>query len=206
MVYHHYHQASHIQVLGPRISDYSRHLVKEIAREAQVRVVYVTSVQRTVEDQARIFYNKHIVEGKPAKYRNPAVTGIIAHAREMRKNGENEDTVRAYMIGAIEHVHGGPQSISRHIGLHPFLEVFDVAHYSGPTIGLGRKNAMTDVQAAAFLEACRTRMGNVISRLGHSGELGFKVAGEFHDEKCFHMEVRQPIFDRLEDVSGVRVA
>jgi hypothetical protein len=41
-------------------------------------------------------------------------------------------------------------------------------------------------------------MSHSITRLGHSAELGFKRPNEFHDEKCFHMEVLQPVFDKLE--------
>jgi hypothetical protein len=75
--------------------------------------------------------------------------------------------------------------------------VFDVAHYSGPTSGAGRHNYMDAIQAKAFLGACRTYMNFPITRLGHSAELGCVRPEEFTDEKCFHFEVGQPVFDRL---------
>jgi hypothetical protein len=60
---------------------------------------------------------------------------------------------------------------------------------------------MTDPQARAFLEACRKRMPDPITHLGHSAELGLKLAPiEFNDESCFHFEVRQPLFENL--ISG----
>lgn len=77
--------------------------------------------------------------------------------------------------------------------------MFDIAHYSGPTSGAGRHNYLSENQALAFVEACRKRIGHQIARLGHSAELGLKLPpNEFLDEKCFHLEVRQPIFDKLE--------
>jgi hypothetical protein len=195
-----------VRILGYAISDYSRHLVEELARQAHLSTVHVTSVTRTVEDQARIFYKKHVVEKKKAIYKNPEVSKIIAHARELRTQGQSPEVVTAYLIRAIEYVHGGPSSISRHLGTSPFREVFDVAHYSGPTTGSGRFNHMSDIQARAFLEACRQRMDFPIARLGHSKKLGFKRANEFEDEKCFHMEVLHPVFDRLEDPRGAMLA
>ena len=202
----HYGISIHVQIVGCPISDYSRHLLQEIAGEALLQLVHITSVKRTVQDQARIFYQKHIIEGKLAKYKNPAVGVIIHQARELKKQGRPDGFIKSYLIASIEHVHGDPQSISRHLGLHPFSEVFDVAHYSGSTSGASRHNYMTRPQASAFLDACRKRMPHSITRLGHSAELGFKLSSEFHDEKCFHIEVRQPIFDRLEHPSGTMVA
>jgi hypothetical protein len=199
-------RALHAQVVGKGISDFSRHLLKDLCGEAMVPTAIVTSVERSVEDQARIFYAKHVLEGKAARYRNPEVGTIVAHARELQAAGKGDDFVKAYLIDSIEHVHGGPKSISRHLGVQPFLEVFDVAHYSGPTSGSHRVNHMTAHQAEAFLAACRRRMPDTIARLGHSAELGLKVKGEFVDEKCFHMEVRHPIFDRLEQSAQAMVA
>jgi len=155
-------------------------------------------VRRTIADQARIFYNKHIIEGKVASYKNPEVAKIVAYARTLHKQGQSPEKVKAYLINAIEHVHGGPTSISAHIGVHIFTEVFDVAHYGGPTTGPARHNFMTDQQARAFLAACRKRMPSTIARLGHSTELGFLLPTEFRDEKCFHFEVNQPLYDKLE--------
>src|ERR1700752_4822466 len=76
-----------VRILGYAISDYSRHLVEELARQAHLSTVHITSVTRTVEDQARIFYKKHVVEKKKAVYKNPEVSKIIAHARELRTQG-----------------------------------------------------------------------------------------------------------------------
>jgi hypothetical protein len=194
----HHERPMQVKVLGCQVSDFSRHLVEEIASEALLHIVHITSVRRTVEDQARIFYNKHVLEGKNARYKNPEVAKIVAHARDLHAKGRPEWIVKKYLISSIEQVHGGPSSISRHLGSYPFSEVFDVAHYSGPTSGSGRHNYMSHTQARAFLEACRGRMSYPITRLGHSAELGFKRPNEFHDEKCFHMEVLQPVFDKLE--------
>jgi hypothetical protein len=193
--------------VGLRISDFSRHLVKEIAAEAHLQIVHITRVRSTVEDQARIFYSKHVVEGKAAKYKNPDVAKIVAYARKLHAKGCSEEVIKTYLISSIEHIHGGPLSVSRHLGVDAFSEVFDVAHYSGPTRGVARHNYMTDKQAHAFLDACRRRMPHSITRLGHSSELGFKLPSEFPDEKCFHFEVRQPVyFDKLEQSSGTMIA
>ncbi len=205
-IVHHHSKSMHVRVIGRPISDSSSHLLRQIASEAHLLTVHITSVQRSVVDQARIFYNKHVVEGKAARYKNPAVTEIVAHARKLCKQGRSSEEVKAYLIHAIEHVHGGPTSVSAHIGVHIFTEVFDVAHYSGPTLGAARHNFMSDLQARAFLDACRKRMPSKISRLGHSSELGFVLPTEFHDEKCFHFEVKQLLWDKLEETPTTMIA
>lgn len=197
---------THIRILGLPISDLSNHLLRSLASQARLQTVHVTSVHRSVPDQARIFFNKHVVEGKVAKYKNPEVKKIVAYARTLHKQGQSQASVRAYLIEAIEHVHGGPASVSTHIGAHVFTEVFDIAHYSGPTSGPGRHSSMTNEQATAFLVACRKRMPSPISRLGHSSELGFVLPTEFHDEKCFHFEVKQLLYDKLELPSSTMIA
>jgi hypothetical protein len=124
----------------------------------------------------------------------------------LHKQGHSPEKIKAYLFDAIEHVHGGPASVSAHIGVHIFTEVFDVAHYSGPTSGATRYNFMTDEQARAFLAACRRRMPSTIARLGHSSELGFVLPTEFHDEKCFHFEVKQLLYDKLEQTPTTMIA
>jgi len=198
--------ASHPRILGKPISQFSEHLLRDICVEARLPSAIVTSVKRTVEDQAGIFYRKHVVEGKKANYANKGVAPIIKHARELHAAKKTKEEVISYLISSIRDVHGGPGSISRHLGEQPFLEIFDVAHYSGPTSGKERHNYMTSEQAQAFLKACRARMPSTILRLGHSAELGMKVKGEFVDEKCFHLEVRQPVFDKIEQPSDTTTA
>ena len=132
------------------------------------------------------------------KYKNPDVAKIVAHARELHAKGQSQDVIKIYLMD----IHGGTGSVSRHLGVSSFSEVFDVAHYSGPTTGAARHNYMTDKQARAFLAACREKMPHPITRLGHSSELGLKLPAEFHDEKCFHFEIQQPVFDKLEQTSG----
>src|SRR4051812_4352416 len=152
------HLAAPVHVLGLPVSDSAVHLLRELAGEAHLHTVHVTSVHRSVVDQARIFFSKHVAEGKPARYKNPQVAAIVAHAQTLYRRGQGRDKVQAYLIDAIEHIHGGPASVSTHIGTDASLEVFDVAHYSGPTSGVGRRNFMTHEQAHAFLGACRRRM------------------------------------------------
>lgn len=203
------HQAAyhgHVRIVGHPLSAFSNQLLRELGAEARLPVVQVTSVLRSVPDQAHIFYTKHVVEGKVAKYKNPDVAKIIARARQMRDQRRHQDEIEAFLITGIEHAHGGPASVSNHLGVHIFTEVFDIAHYSGPTKGAGRHNAMTDEQAKAFLAGCRERMPSIISRLGHSVELGFELPGEFPDEKCFHFEVKHPLYDKLELPSATSFA
>lgn len=199
-------RARRVNVLGLPISMYSRALIQVLAASAQLRSVHVTSVERRVEDQARIFFQKHVVEQKTASYKNPEVGKIIAHARDMHKNGDTTQAVTTYLISAIESVHGGPKSVSRHLGKSPVVEIFDIAHYSGPTTGENRHNYMSSAEAKAFLDACRHNMDFPIRRLGHSAELGFRRADEFNDEKCFHFEVAQPVFERVTLPSGMKYA
>lgn len=49
---------AHVQIVGFPISDFSRHLIYEMATESKLRIVHITSVRRSVEDQARIFYTR----------------------------------------------------------------------------------------------------------------------------------------------------
>lgn len=204
---HHQGAHGHILIIGLSISAYSRHIVHMLAAGAKLSQVHITSVHRTVPDQARIFFQKHVVELKAANYKNPRVADIVAHARAMHARGSSDQDVQVYFVSAIEHAHGGPESISRHLLHSPFLEVFDVAHYSGPTTGLSRHNYMSDTQAHAFLRGCRDLIPVPINRLGHSEELGIAVPQrEFVDEKCFHLEIVQPLFDRLEVSSPTMLA
>ena len=205
--HHHPHHAAHfladsVHVLGLPISMYSHGLVQVLAAHAHLKTVHVTSVERKVDDQARIFYQKHVVEAKKASYKNPEVAKIIHHARELHKKGHKPQAVTAYLTRAIESVHGGPESISRHLGSSPFVEIFDIAHYGGPTNGATRHNFMSGDQAKSFLRACRAHMSFPITRLGHSAELGFVRSEEFTDEKCFHLEVAQPFFERVSTSTG----
>ena len=139
----HLHIARHgiqtAHIVGLPISDFSRYIIKQLAAEAHLQIVHITSVRRTVVDQARIFYNKHIVEGKVTKYKNPDVAKIVAHARELHAKGQAAEVIKIYLMDSIEHIHGGTGSVSRHLGASPFSEVFDVAHYSGPTTGVANK-------------------------------------------------------------------
>ena len=64
---------------------------------------------------------------------------IVAHARELHAKGQSQDVIKIYLTDSIEHIHGGTGSVSRHLGVSPFSEVFDVAHYSGPTTGVANK-------------------------------------------------------------------
>jgi hypothetical protein len=203
----HQHSATPVKILGHSISFYSREIIEQLAASAHLHVVHITSVHRTVHDQARIFFQKHVVDREAANYKNPAVSKIVAHARELKSKGSSDPTVQAYLVKAIMNVHGGPITISRHLGQSPLIEVFDVGHYHGRTHGPGRHNYMNDVQARAFLHAARDLIPCPIARLGHSSELGFKVpTREFADEKCFHFEIIQPVFDRLESASDTRIA
>ena len=201
----HANTAMHVRITGLPISDYSRYLLGDIALQARLPTVRVTNVHRTVPDQARIFYEKHVVQGKPARYKNHDVAGLIEHARQLHAQRATADYIKAFLVHGIHHVHGGPASVSRHIGTHPFTEVFDVAHYTGPAAGVGRIDFMTGQQARAFLLACRGYMPLPISRLGHSAELGFELHAEFADEQCFHFEVKQLMWDGLEQPSATRI-
>lgn len=107
--------ADHVRILGVPISSYSRVLLQTLAQQAHLHSVHVTSGQRAVYDQARIFFQKHVLEGKKASYKNPDVAKIIAHARDLHANNVGERVAIAYLIRGIEGVHGGPQSISRHL-------------------------------------------------------------------------------------------
>lgn len=195
-------RAHSVRIVGLPISMYSHALLQNLAARARLKSVHVTSVERKVEDQARIFFQKHVVEAKKASYKNPEVAKIVTRARNMLEKGRTAQAVTAYLIDSIESVHGGPKSISRHLGRSPFVEVFDVAHYSGPTTGRQRHNYMSGAEARAFLGACRGYMSFPITRLGHSAELEFERSEEFEDEKCFHLEVAQPFLERLSIVTG----
>ena len=198
--------AWHVQVLGLQIGIYSRDIVQRLAMRGGLSSVNITSVRREVRDQARIFFLKHVIEQKRANYKNREVSEIVAHARSLRSKGSSDRDVQAYLMRAIEHVHGGPASVSRHLLGSPFVEIFDVAHYSGPTAGRGRHNYMSDDQAKLFLDGCRELVPLPISRLGHSAELGIGLHHyEFVDEKCFHLEVLQP-FDGLEMDAATKFA
>jgi len=191
--------------VGLPITFSSTHLLKELAAQAGIHTIHVTSVHRSVTDQAKTFYKKHVVEGYVPNYKNSNVAKIVAHARHLRAKGSSQDQVMTYMVDAIEHVHGGPASISTHMGDHVFTEVFDVAHYCGPTSGAGRHNVMTHDQARSFLAGYRKKIPFLIERLGHSAELGFSLPEEFQDEKCFHFEVKQ-LYDKLEQTPTTMTA
>jgi hypothetical protein len=65
---------------------------------------------------------------------------------------------------------------------------------------------MSSAEAKAFLAACHHYMDFPITRLGHSSELDFERREEFKDEKCFHLEVAQPILERVSSPTGAMIA
>ena len=180
---------------GQKISSFSRAVLASLAEDAGIPVMHVTSVQRTVGDQARIMVQKHVVGSSKANYRNPAVSKLIEGAKAVyTATPAHKDAKGAteYLADGILHLKGGPSAASRHIVATPFVEVFDIAHWGNKADGT-RRNWLNDAQAKALLAACRKRYGFPIQRLGVSAEL--KPAGlhEFKDEKCFHFEILQPI-------------
>ncbi|RYF30248.1 MAG: hypothetical protein EOO38_32550 [Cytophagaceae bacterium] len=72
-----------VTIVGMKISSFSRAVLSSIAEEAGISTLTVTSVQRSVEDQARIFFNKHVVQDTPANYKSPAVKPMIKKAKNL---------------------------------------------------------------------------------------------------------------------------
>jgi len=185
-----------VQIVGKPISSFSRALIVDLALEANIAVVHVTSVKRTVIDQARQLIEKHVVQNVKANYKNPDVTALIEESRNIyHSNTEHPDLQGAtsYLAKGILNLKGGPESASRHLIMSPFVEVFDIAHYS--LHGGKRTNWLSHAQAVKLLSACRKRYGFPISKLGVSAELKPSGRYEFKDEKCFHFEVLQPIMN-----------
>src|SRR5271165_2332290 len=106
---HQHGTSGHVFVVGLSISTYSRHIVQTLAAHARLSRVHITSVHRTVQDQARIFFKKHVVERKAANYKNQDVARIVADARAMHVKGSSDQDVQTYLVRAIEHAHGGPE-------------------------------------------------------------------------------------------------
>src|SRR4051812_12494587 len=127
----------HVRVTGLEVTAFTRQLLRKLAVEAGFHTLPVFNVPPNGPHHASLFYKKHVVEAKPANYKNPAVRNIIDHARALHKQGQTPEAVKQYLTDAILHVPGGPRSVSMHLGVQIFTEVFDVAHYSGPTNGPG---------------------------------------------------------------------
>jgi hypothetical protein len=84
---HHHAAGWHVHILGLPISTYSRDIFKRLATRAKLNSVHTTSVHRAVQDQARIFFEKHVIEQKVANYKSQEVSDIIAHARSLHAKG-----------------------------------------------------------------------------------------------------------------------
>jgi hypothetical protein len=147
-------------VVGPTISAFSRAMLKDLGSEAAVPLLRVTSVQRTVPEQARALVQKHVIGGKAFNYRNPQVTALLSETKAayhdpVGKHRGNSRWATEHIAEGIYGLKGGPQSASKHIVTSPFIEVFDVS----------LKN-LSSHQRDAFLTACRARYPFPISRLG----------------------------------------
>jgi hypothetical protein len=192
----HSHHAS-AAISGEAISLFSRALLYEIGLEAHVKAFVISSVKRTVRDQARIFYKKHVLEGTEPIYKNDEVTAIVKHARALHAKHIKPEVILHYLIYKIEHAHGGVKSVSRHIVSSPLLEVFDIAYYSKKT----NHYYMSKLEGQHLLKALRKRVPAPIRAIGHDRAFDFALPKEqeFADNDCFHLEVRVPVFDKIEE-------
>lgn len=141
---------------------------------------------------------KHVAGSQDFNYKNPEVMALI----RATKNAYDKVGGVHYkkMDWAIQHISEGvlglkegPQSASNHIVISPFLEVFDIGHFSkrnGKRVDL-----FTISQAHALLAACRKRYGFPIRKIGVSEELCPHPPFEMKDQGCFHFEVLLPIMN-----------
>ncbi len=196
-------------VAGLSVSAFSKALLKSLGEEAKIASLHVTSVQRTVPEQARILVQKHVINGKDSNYKSHQVTALISETKAAYHDPQGKH--RGSFKWATDHIakgilglKGGPQTASKHIVTTPFVEVFD--------IGLRH---LSRHQREALLAACRARYPFPIKALGIPEKMhpnpdagrdqlsekekhqARQLLGpqEFKDEDCFHLEVLVPVMN-----------
>jgi hypothetical protein len=109
------------------VTSYSRSVLSDILRRADVPRALVSSTRRLPADQARVMYDnleQHGVEHGKRLYRGPGQKVIDVYAAA-KLSGKSPDLVRAAMTDEIIAV--GPENVSKHAADPKRLNVFDIA-------------------------------------------------------------------------------
>jgi RHS repeat-associated protein len=109
------------------VTDYTRSVLQDLARESGVRSLTITSTQRTPEDQARAMFNNIVSNGIAHQKRlyGPAGDKVIDTYSSTMLKGGTASKIKEAMANRIRSI--GPSKVSRHCGDPNILNVIDIS-------------------------------------------------------------------------------
>lgn len=125
-----------------KVSAYSRKVLQDIMEASYLTKITITSVVRTVEDQARIMYENIEKYGPEHQKKLYASFGdkVIDEYILLRNKGYSKEQIISGMTAKINSL--GPQNVSRHVGDPNKLNVIDIAPSS---INISRRSLFESV-------------------------------------------------------------
>jgi hypothetical protein len=157
-----------------RVSDWTRRVLADIASEADVKNLTITSAARSKEEQAAAMYDK-LARGKKDRYKASGRAVQAVAEKGLQAHADRAQTI-AQMISEIDKL--GFITVSQHAGVYG-LNVIDVA-----------RSTMTEQKRGKFIKAVRRRLGWPVYRFGHPGAKK-RSKYEFLDHDCFHLAISQ---------------
>ncbi|MGZ5445270.1 MAG: hypothetical protein ACXW5J_26695 [Thermoanaerobaculia bacterium] len=154
------------------VSEHTKALLREIAGEAGLTHIYISSTQREPDDQARAMYDNCEVTGVARQmtlYRAPGQAIVKTYAQCKARRMGRADTI-AEMARAIREV--GPSKVSRHC--------------ADPSEG----RDVVDVRPSRMPAAARSKFIAAARRAVEAGRVA-KFLGPPNDP-AFHLEVMRP--------------
>lgn len=150
------------------VSDYSRGVLSDIAKQAQERHILITSTARTPEDQARAMYNNLEIRGVRDQQRlyNPKGDAVIDVYVAAKAEGKTSDQIQPLMAQKVRDLNWS----SGHLANPDKLNVIDIA----PSSIENRK---------AFEDA--------LSKAKENGTIS-KYFGPKNNDPAYHIEIPQP--------------
>lgn len=150
------------------VSDYSRGVLSDIAKQAQERHILITSTARTPEDQARAMYQNLEIKGVSDQRRLYSAKGdaVIDVYAAAKAEGKTSDQIQPLMAQKVRDLNWS----SGHLANPDKLNVIDIA----PSSIENRKG---------FEDA--------LSKAKENGTIS-KYFGPRHGDPAYHIEIPQP--------------
>ncbi len=152
------------------LTDYSRSVISDVANQADVSSMQISSTSRSPEDQARVMY-ENLMAGTASVYKAPG-QAVIATFENARDAGLSAEQTKALMASQIRDFIDQGIFVSNHLGDPSVRNVFDVAPSS--------------VSNPATFEAAARANPSVT-----------KFLSPTNNDPAFHFEIVQPFLNFL---------
>ncbi len=152
------------------LTDYSRSVISDVANQAGVSSMQISSTSRSPEDQARVMY-ENLMAGTASVYKAPG-QAVIATFENARDAGLSAEQTKALMASQIRDFIDQGIFVSNHLGDPNVRNVFDVAPSS--------------VSNPATFEAAARANPSVT-----------KFLSPTNNDPAFHFEIVQPFLNFL---------